>query len=52
MLPQQRIAAIGAGGMGVVYRSHDTRLDRTIGIKHRQQLALGNDRQGHGRIVG
>ncbi len=31
--PYEITAAIGAGGMGEVYRARDTRLDRTIAIK-------------------
>ncbi len=31
--PYEILAAIGAGGMGEVYRGRDTRLDRTVAIK-------------------
>src|SRR5262245_23854508 len=31
--PYEVLAAIGAGGMGEVYRGRDTRLDRTVAIK-------------------
>ena len=31
--PYQIIAAIGAGGMGEVYRARDTKLDRDIALK-------------------
>ena len=30
--PYEVVAALGAGGMGEVYRSRDTRLDRTVGL--------------------
>src|ERR1051326_8415439 len=31
--PYEVVSAIGAGGMGEVYRGRDTRLDRTVAIK-------------------
>jgi serine/threonine protein kinase len=31
--PYEIVSAVGAGGMGEVYKGRDTRLDRTVAIK-------------------
>jgi serine/threonine protein kinase/Tol biopolymer transport system component len=42
--PYEIVAAIGAGGMGEVYRARDTRLDRTVAIKILPE-SFANDRE-------
>jgi eukaryotic-like serine/threonine-protein kinase len=47
--PYEIIAAIGAGGMGEVYRARDTRLDRCVAIKILPSH-LSGDRELKGRF--
>jgi eukaryotic-like serine/threonine-protein kinase len=47
--PYEVIAALGAGGMGEVYKARDTRLDRTVAIKILPEL-LARDPQYRARF--
>jgi len=47
--PYEIVAAIGAGGMGEVYKARDSRLDRTVAIKVLSQ-SLATDPSFHSRF--
>jgi serine/threonine protein kinase len=40
--PYQILSAIGAGGMGEVYKARDTRLDRMVAIKVLPEVLAGD----------